>query len=328
MAIFHFNAKIFTRTNGDNAVAASAYRAGQRLTCERTGLVFNYSRKREVSHREIRMPAGSPAWSFDRSLLWNQVERTETRTNSQLAREIEVALPLELSELQQLDLLRGYIDEQFVAVGMGADFAVHAKKGNPHAHIMLTLRAMENEGFGAKRRDWNDPSHVTSWRAAWAEHCNRALEAAGSDVKIDHRSLVDQGSDFLPTKHVGRAAQDNCSEHDERLEWNALITARNELQRIQAEERGVRAQLTKLLSDIKDLVTRLAKPRQHPAKLNTQSNHFVALGEHLPPSTLARSADEQHTLLLEKNHVAFTSDVSDSPVLSSTCPYPTGSAGQ
>lgn len=129
MAIFHLAAKILARTTGHNAVHAAAYRAGERLRCERTGTVRNYRHKREVSHREISAPAHVPAWAHDRSALWNHVEATEKRRDAQLSREVEVALPVELTPQQHVDLLRNYVDQAFVSYGMVADWNLHAKPG-------------------------------------------------------------------------------------------------------------------------------------------------------------------------------------------------------
>ena len=115
MAIFHFSAQVISRSDGGNAVKAAAYRAGVRFTCARTGLVFNYTRKTEVAHRAIVAPEGAPAWVFDRLALWNQAEAIESRANSQLAREVEISLPIELTHAQHVALLHGYVQEQFVS---------------------------------------------------------------------------------------------------------------------------------------------------------------------------------------------------------------------
>ena len=160
MAIFHFSAQVISRANGDNAVAAAAYRAGLRFTCARTGLVFNHTRKTEVAYRAVMAPQDAAAWVFDRLALWNKAEAIESRKNSQLAREVEISLPIELTHAQHVALLHEYVQEQFVSQGMVADIALHAKTGNPHAHILLTLRDVQPEGFGAKRRDWNNPALV------------------------------------------------------------------------------------------------------------------------------------------------------------------------
>lgn len=279
MALFHFNAQVLTRSSGHNAVAASAYRAGQRLTCARTGMVFNYTRKREVEHREIFAPDGAPLWVFDRAQLWNGVEQSESRKNSQVAREIEVALPIELTRPQQIELLRGFIGAQFVTQGMVADLAVHAKAGNPHAHVLLSLRALNRDGFGSKRRDWNDPAHVGTWRAAWAMHCNRALAAAGHATTVDHRSLAEQGEDRAPTIHVGRVTAENVIEHESRKAWNTFICARNELTRIQAQARRVCQQLSDITSKITEISSELFQTVARRATTSATPPGFFVPGE-------------------------------------------------
>ena len=235
MAIFHFAAQVITRSDGGNAVAAAAYRAGMRFSCARTGLVFNSTRKREVAYRAILAPQGAAAWVFDRPQLWNQVEATETRANSQLAREVEVALPIELTHAQHIALLHGYVNEHFVSLGMVADIALHAKTGNPHAHIMLTLRDVEAEGFGGKRRDWNSPALVTRWREAWANACNAALESAGRVERIDHRSNLGRGIDLPATVHQGRRTHANAEAWNARAEYNAWVQTQVELTKVRAD---------------------------------------------------------------------------------------------
>ena len=163
------------------------------------------------------------------------MEQIEKARDSQLAREIEAALPRELSGEQQLALVRAYVKDNFVDKGMCADFAIHNKgTGNPHVHIMLTLRPLKENGqWGAKchkaynldengqripdgkggwknhredTTDWNDKENVEIWRAAWAAYTNRALESAGRPERIDHRSYKRQGIDKIPSVHLGPAA--------------------------------------------------------------------------------------------------------------------------
>nr|WP_289241999.1 MobQ family relaxase [Delftia sp.] len=173
MAIFHFSAQVISRADGANAIQAAAYRAGLRMTCARTGQVFNYTRKKEVSHRAILAPEGAAPWALCRETLWAQAEQ-QKRKNAQLAREIEVALPIELTHAQQVALIHSYVQAQFISLGMVGDINIHSKRGNPHVHVLLTLSDIEADGFGAKRRDWNHPSLVARWREAWAKACNTA----------------------------------------------------------------------------------------------------------------------------------------------------------
>ena len=231
----HIPVSIIKRSAGRSAVAAAAYRSGTKLTNEWDGMTHDYTRKGGIVHAEIMLPAHAPPEFADRSILWNSVEQIEKARDSQLAREIEAALPRELSGEQQLALVRAYVKDNFVDKGMCADFAIHDKgTGNPHVHIMLTLRPLKENGqWGAKCRkaydldengqripdgkggwknhredttDWNDKGNVEIWRAAWAAYTNRALESAGRPERIDHRSYKRQGIDKIPSVHLGPAA--------------------------------------------------------------------------------------------------------------------------
>ena len=251
MALFHSTTKIITRSDGGNAVAAAAYRSGTRMTCARTGQVFNYTRKKEVTYRAILAPTDSPAWVFNRAQLANAIEEIETRTNSQLWREVEIALPLALTPEQHIQLLTEYVQEQFIERGMVACIALHDRKtGNPHAHILLTLRDITLDGFGAKRRDWNDKALVTQWREAWATACNAALEQAGSTERIDHRSNKDRGIDAPATQHLGRRTPWNAELYDDKAAANAWIQTSIELAKVQSQIRRVQSQIIDITSSI------------------------------------------------------------------------------
>ena len=207
MAIYHCLVKIIGRSSGRSSVAASAYRTGTKLCNERDGLIHDYTRKTDIIHSEIITPENTPSWAKDRQLLWNEVEKTEKRKDSQLAREIEVAFPNELSLESRIELVRDYVKENFVDKGMIADIAIHDKKdGNPHSHIMLTTRVIDEDRFGKKEREWNKKEYLEKWRESWAEHSNRYLEKEGHEDRIDHRSYKRQGIEKLPTIHIGVSA--------------------------------------------------------------------------------------------------------------------------
>lgn len=204
MAIYHLSAKPISRATGRSATGAAAYRAGETITDERTGLVFDYSKKRGIDHSEIMAPANAPEWAHDRAKLWNAVEHSEKRKDSQVAREVEVALPTELNPDQQRELVRSFARSQFVDAGMVADIAIHHAKGeNPHSHILLTMRDIGPDGFGQKNRSWNDKALLQNWREAWEVQTNQALERAGHSVRIDHRTLAEQGIERIPQIHIG-----------------------------------------------------------------------------------------------------------------------------
>ena len=256
---------------GRSAVAAASYRSGERLANEWDGRTHDYTHKPSVVHTEIMLPAHATPEFQDRSTLWNSVEQIEKSSDAQLAREIEVALPVELSRTEQLALVRSYVQDNFVAAGMCADFALHDKgDGNPHAHIMLTIRPLRPDGkWGPKCRkvydldsqgnripdgkggwknhredttDWNNRENAEKWRASWAAYANRALEAAGRPERIDHRSYERQGIEKIPTIHMGVSA------------------SQMERRGIQTEKGNVNRQITddnKLLKELKARITRI-----------------------------------------------------------------------
>jgi Ti-type conjugative transfer relaxase TraA len=204
MAIFHQTTKMVKRSDGRNAVAAAAYRAGIALYEEATGKTHDYSKKMGVEHSEILAPDHAPEWVFDRQKLWNMVEAAENRRDSQVAREVEVGLPIELSKAQQIELLREFVKREFVARGMVADFSLHLDNPeNPHAHILLTTRGISDDGFGLKMRDWNQTAELEGWRRGWAEVTNEHLAAAGLGVRIDHRSYAEQQLELIPGRKIG-----------------------------------------------------------------------------------------------------------------------------
>lgn len=204
--MYHFSAQVISRKAGRSATAAAAYRAGEEVTDHRTGEVHDYTRKGGVVGASILAPADAPAWVFDREQLWNQVESAERRKDAQLCREIDAAIPVELDEHQRIEAVRQFVEAEMVSRGMVADVAFHDfDNDNPHCHIMLSMRDLEPDGFGKKNRDWNDRSVLNGWREKWAEHMNKALELAGEEKRIDHRSYADQGLDYEPTWHMGPA---------------------------------------------------------------------------------------------------------------------------
>lgn len=158
MAIYHLSVKIHSRSTGASVVAAAAYRAGEKLRDERARHTHDYRRKRGVIHREILLPEGAPAAWRDRAALWNAVAMGERRHDAQMAREIEIALPRELSLEANIQMARDFARAECVRLGMVADLAVHLARGSDgrpqlHAHILLTLRRIGPEGsFGQKKQ--------------------------------------------------------------------------------------------------------------------------------------------------------------------------------
>ena len=247
MAIYHCSIKIGSRHGTKSSVAAVAYRAGERLKDERTGKVYDYTRKKEVVYSEIMCPDQAPSFFYDRSCLWNSVEQAEKQDNAQLYREFELALPRELSTEHQILAARKFFRKR-VEEGMIVDWSFHDKKGNPHVHGISPTRALKADGswapkrkqvyvldengdrvpvidpktgqqkIGAKGRKmwkretvesngWNDTGNAERWREEWAEICNHYLALEKKEERVDHRSYERQGIEQVPTRHEGYAAR-------------------------------------------------------------------------------------------------------------------------
>ena len=232
----HNQISIVQRSNRQSAVAAAAYQSGEKLFCEYDQQVKHYPEKRGIVHNEILLPANAPPEYADRNTLWNAAEAVEKQWNSQLARRWVLTIPREIPPDQYAVLVREFCEQQFVSKGMIADFAIHDPHPpghNPHAHVMLTMRAMDEHGkWLPKSRkvydldengeriklpsgrwkshkedtvDWNEQYHAEEWRHGWEVIQNKYLELAGSPERVDMRSYERQGLDIIPTVHMGAA---------------------------------------------------------------------------------------------------------------------------
>jgi len=246
VAIYHFTAKVIRRSHGRSAVAAAAYRSASAFTDQRQGQSFDYSDKSGVIHSEILLPEGAPEWMRDREQLWNAAEAAEKRRDAQVAREVEFALPEELKDFEVIGLAREFVEREFVGRGMVADLNVHWDEGNPHAHVMLSMREVTPEGFGRKVREWNQVGLLREWREHWADLANQHLMRAGYDVHVDHRSFKDQGIELEPTSHLGKAVDEmrGRGEYAERARRLEEVRERN-AQRIEQKPEIVFDNLTR-----------------------------------------------------------------------------------
>ena len=312
IAIYHCSIKIVSRGKGKSAVAAAAYRSGEKLTNEWDGLIHDYTKKGGVVHSEILLPAHAPPAFSDRSTLWNSVELSEKSNNAQLAREVEIALPVELSREEQTRLVREYCSSQFVSKGMIADFNLHdTGGGNPHAHILLTMRPLDEKGAwlpkskkeyvldenGEKIRlpsgryktrkvdlvDWNDRENAEVWRRAWADLANEFLERNNRPERIDHRSYERQGIEQIPTVHVGVSAT--------QMEKKGIVTERGELNRnINAANRILR-EIRRLVRGLKDWIAELKERKA--ALLEALAEARAQASEPTIPQLLARYMEQR-----------------------------------
>ena len=234
MAIYHFSAKVISRANGSSAVASAAYRSADRLHDDRLDRDHDFTNKSGVVHSEVMLPKGAPERLGDRSTLRNEVEATELRKDAQLSREIEFAIPRELTQQHGVELARDFVRAEFVERGMIADLNVHWDIGadgltKPHAHVMLTMREVNDNGFGRKVRGWNETAQLEHWRERWADHVNERLAEMDIDASIDHRSFKDQGIDLAPQNKIGPAASRMAGDglELERIADHAAIARRN-----------------------------------------------------------------------------------------------------
>ena len=310
MAIYHLCIKIISRGKGKSAVAASAYRSGEKIKNEYDGVVHDFTRKGGIAHTEILLPQNAPQEFSDRGTLWNSVEKIEKSKNSQLAREIEIALPKELDREKQINLVREYVKENFVKVGMCADIALHDKNdGNPHCHILLTMRPLnEDTTWGAKSKkeyildengekvklkngnyktrkinttDWNEQYKAEEWRKAWADITNKYLEENSIQDKVDHRSYQRQGIEQIPTIHMGVSAT--------QMEKKGIATDRGNINREIKHQNAILREISRRIKALLNWIRGIGKEEKAENE-NTKST--------LPPKENLLSAFEN---LIHKN---------------------------
>jgi hypothetical protein len=335
MAIFHCSIKIISRSAGKSATSASAYRAGTKVYDDELGETFDYTKKRGVVFSEVLLCANAPQEFTDREKMWNSVQAIEKAKNSQLCREVEVALPVELSREEQIKLVREYIQENFTSKGMCADWALHDKgDGNPHAHILLTVRPIKSNGeWGAKRKDsyalddkgnkipvidlntgkqkigsrgrkmWERISiPSTDWNdQSRAEEWRKGWADACNKylqgrTRIDHRSYVRQGKKQLPTMHEGYVARKIAKRGKKStiIEYNAKVRRTNDYS--QATEQDLQA----VEAELKQLEAELEKLKSEQKgrkknELNARIAELLGRGSRTDSQPIPRSQTQVRT---------------------------------
>ena len=281
MAIYHLRVKFVQRSAGRSAVAAAAYRSGTEMFDERRGRTENYTRKRDVEHSEVMLPDHVPVSLQDRAVLWNAIETGIKHPRGQPAFEVEVALPRELNPDQCRQLVCEFATDHFVKEGLPVDFAIHRTQAadggeHPHAHILVSTRRFNEDGsLGKAARDLQDNPKLVAkvyaleeegkideavmlqkdlnlgkWRKAWEDYSNRFLDDAGSENRIDHRTLAAQEIDREPTPNIGigfyghlRAFQGHMAERiDHWKEVGFRNTMREQMDRIMAKRPDLNAE--------------------------------------------------------------------------------------
>ncbi|WP_266064788.1 Ti-type conjugative transfer relaxase TraA [Brucella intermedia] len=276
MAIMFVRAQVISRGAGRSVVSAAAYRHRTRMEEEQTGLSFRYEGgKAELVHEELALPGNTPAWlrtmidggtvAHASEVLWNAVDTFEKRADAQLARELIFALPEELSKAENIALVREFVQENLTSKGMVADWVYHDKDGNPHIHLMTTLRPLTDDGFGAKKvpvlgddgeplrvvtpdrpkgkivyRVWaGDKETMKVWKIAWAETANKYLALAGHDIRLDGRSYAEQGLDGIAQQHLGPAKAALARKGQEMYFASAALARRQDMADRLADEPGL-----------------------------------------------------------------------------------------
>ena len=291
IALFHFHVDQIKRSEGQSAIAAAAYRAGEKLHSEYYGEDSDYTRKGGVVCSEILLPSHAPAEYADRQTLWNAVEKVEQHPKAQLAYSFDFALQNEFSMEENIALARQFLLDEFVSRGMTVDFAVHQPDReedgipNPHVHVMCPIRPLDEHGrWGAKQHrvyeldengnrirdeagnyvfnavhttDWGDSETLEHWREEWANRCNAKFAEKGLSVRVDHRSNERRGIDQLPTIHEGPVVRQMEAKgiRTDKGDLNRWIRATNSMIK-KAKERA--AELT---GKLKDLIAKMREPQ-------------------------------------------------------------------
>ena len=303
IALFHFHVTQIKRSAGQSAVAAAAYRSGEKLHSEYYGEDSDYTRKGGVICSEILLPPQAPPSFSDRETLWNAVEKVERGKRAQLAYSFDIALQNEFSMQENIELARHFLLEQCVSRGMVADYAIHQpdkKDGgiqNPHFHVMCPIRPIEPDGkWGNKQRreyvldeqgerirdeagnyvfnavpttDWGKPETLEFWREQWAQLCNTRFAEKGLDCRIDHRSYDRQGVEQIPTQHEGPTVR--------AMEAKGIRTDKGDLNRwirkTNAMLREAKQKIAALIDWLKAVKTELSKP-QPPTLVELLSAYY------------------------------------------------------
>lgn len=330
MAIAHFSVSIVSRGDGRSAVLSAAYRHCAKMDYEREARAVDYSRKQGLLHEEFLLPPDAPQWArmliADRSVagaseaFWNRVEAFERRSDAQLAKDLTIALPLELSPAQNIALVRDFVEKHILSKGMVADWVYHDNPGNPHIHLMMTLRPLTEDGLGTKKvailaedglprrtKDgkivyelWAGGTDVfNAFRDAWFERQNHHLAINGIDLRIDGRSYEKQGIGLVPTIHLGvgtKAIERKAA--DQR--WKPS------LERIELQEERRRENARRIMAQpeiVLDLITRERSVFDERDVAKVLHRYFDDAG--VFQQLMARILQNQQVLRLQRDTVEF-----------------------
>lgn len=339
MAVPHFSVSIVARGSGRSAVLSAAYRHCARMDYEREARTIDYTRKQGLLHEEFAVPADAPDWLramiADRSVagaseaFWNKVEAFEKRIDAQLAKDVTIALPIELSVEQNIALMRDFIAEHITSKGMVADWVYHDAPGNPHVHLMSTLRPLSEDGFGAKKVAVlgsdsqpvrNDAGKIVyelwaggaedfnGFRDGWFALQNRHLALAGLDIRIDGRSFENQGIDLMPMIHIGVGA--TAIERKSETQKASAPTWSPKLERTELQEARRVENIRRIQRNpgvVLDLITREKSVFDEPDVAKVLHRYVDDAG--LFQSLMARVMQDPDVLRLDRERIDFSSGV-------------------
>lgn len=294
MAIYRLETKPFSRGKGQNAVAAAAYRSGEKLEYhnakENTVEIKDYTRREQVGHTEILTPKNCE-WAHDRQALWNAAEAAETRKDSRIAREVLLSLPAELTPEQNREMVKEFVQTQYVQkYGVAADISFHNEEGkNPHCHVLLTTRAVNENGFEAKtQRELNSKENLETWREKWADIQNQKFQEHGHDITVSHLSNEAQGIDRLPSIKLSHAEQVQEAQNPgstERGRQNEEIKkyneSRKEIDAIESEISDITKQISELHAEKDNTITPKIKIEIEPKRNEKFMQELREYGEQL-----------------------------------------------
>jgi len=291
MAIFVHDTQVIGRSDGRCVVAAAAYRAGERMDCDFYGMSFDYSFKSGVTYTEILLPETAPEALRNRAILWNTVENMEIRKDAQLAREIMIALPLELSPEENIKLAREYAD-YFRQQGMCVDLCIEQDDRNPHAHLLTTMRTVSQNGFGKKEREWNLKYRLYESRKAWEEISNKHLEKYNASV--DCRSYEERGIERPVPKTTNQLKSELADL--ERTAQAEILLMQKEVDRLideQAVDYLKSRKLDKLATALKPTDQDALKTAQGALKTADKLTRHFSPAEPIKPNIAENKADKQ-----------------------------------
>jgi len=296
MAIFHMQVKVCSRSKGNSVVALAAYNARERIEEEKTGLLYNYSKKDDLVHSAIVLPENAPERFKNRSTLWNELDKKETRKDAQLSRYFIIALPNELNDEQNKNLVESWINQQLTRRGVIADYAIHNDKNNKHVHINTTMRELTESGFGNKNRNLNNKNLVEIWRRSWALTANKHLKMNNVKSSISHLSFIKQKEQAI--ERAKKFIENNEIEKAEKAVNFAKYIHNKKPKKRKSRQKYLREKESNKSFKLKNELPAINKAK--PNLFNTLKNNFESVYNKIYNKINKKKIDKEKRDLLNK----------------------------